>query len=79
MFFLTLLVVARIVIWTSRMGGILRYGRYSHQTLVGFFQHQMNVKVRTGRKRLMSTDFSQSRVKLASLLHVKEASLAFLF
>lgn len=58
MVFLMLVAVTRMVIWMLQMEGILRYEHYFHQALIGFFQHQPKVKIRTDRKHLISTDFS---------------------
>lgn len=53
MVFLTLLAVAR-------MEEVIQHERYSHQDLVGFFRHQLRMKIRTDRKGLLSADFNES-------------------
>lgn len=32
---------------------------FSHQPLIGFFGHQLRMKIKTGRKRLLWADFSE--------------------
>lgn len=49
-------------------GGNLRYESYSHQDLVGFFQHQLKI---IDRKRLLSINFSERWVNVASLVCAK--------
>lgn len=47
MVFLTLLAMARLVIWMMRKKGILRHKCYSHQVLIRHFRPQLKVKIRT--------------------------------
>ena len=46
MVFLTLLAVARMVIWTTRLNEIHKGHIFSHQNLIKAFQHQLRVKIR---------------------------------
>lgn len=78
MVFLTLLVAVRMMIWSMRVKGILRYECY-YQNLVGFFGQQLRMKIRTARRRLLSADFSERCVKIASLVNVNASSHDFLF
>lgn len=77
MMFFTLLTVARMVIWTLRTEGILRYERYYYRDLSGFFGHQLKMKIRCDKKRLLSRDFREKWIKVVSLVQVNRARLFF--
>lgn len=47
--------------------------------MIGFFVHQLKLKIRTERMRLLSTDLSECWVKVASLVRVNRFSFDFLF
>ena len=50
--FLTILAVARIVIWLTQKKGLYDGANFSHRDLILFFRHQLRVKIRCYRKRL---------------------------
>ena len=66
--FLTILVVARMVIWTMRKKGLYDYANFSHRDLVLYFRHQLRVKIRCDRKRLDRITFKKRWVNAASLV-----------
>ena len=73
--FLTILAVARMVIWTTRNKGLYDDANFSHRNLVLYFQHQLRVKIRCDRKRLDRITFSKRWVNAASLVMRKGATL----
>lgn len=77
--FLMLPSVARVLVWMTWMERILRFKRYFLQDLVGFFQYQLKVKIRTERRFLLSTNLNGSWLKVASLVCVNESRVDFLF
>lgn len=60
-------------------GGILRYECYSHLDLISFFGHQLKIKIGTDRKCLLSKDFSEKWVKVATLIRVNGSNHDVLF
>ena len=50
--FLTILAVARVVIWTTRKKGLYDDANFSYRDLVLYFKHQLRVKIRCDRKCL---------------------------
>ena len=75
MFFLAILAVARMVIWTTRNKGLYDDANFSHRDLVFDFRHQLRVKIRCDRKRLARITFSKRWVTAASLVVGKGAML----
>ena len=47
MVFLTILSVARIVIWEMRNKGLYEGANISHRDLILFFRHQLRVKIKS--------------------------------
>ena len=68
MVFLTILAVARMVIWTTRNKGLYGDVNFSHRDLVLYFRHQLRGKIRYDRKRLDRITFSKRWVNAASLV-----------
>ena len=66
--FLTILAVARMVIWTTRKKGLYDDANFSHRDLVLYFRHQLRVKIRCDRKRLDCITFSKRWVNATSLV-----------
>ena len=58
MVFLEILVVARMVIWTTRRKGLYDGTNLSHRALILFFRYQLRFKIRCNRKRLDRITFS---------------------
>ena len=75
--FLCLLGIMRVVIWTTRKKELYEDESFSSQTLMGFFKHQIKVKIRSDRKRLSSLEFSKRWATVARLCRVVGASLIF--
>ena len=75
MVFLTILAVARMVIWTTRNKGLYDDANFSHRYLVLYFRHQLRVKIRCDRKRLDRITFSKRWVNAASLVVRKGGTL----
>ena len=73
--FLAILVVARMVVWTTRNKGFYDDANFSHRDLVLFFRHLLRVKIRCDRKRLDRIKFSKRWVNAASLVVRKGAML----
>ena len=73
--FLTILAVARTVIWTTRKKGLYDDANFSHRFLVLYFRHQLGVKIRCDRKRLDRITFDKRWVNAASLVVRKGAVL----
>ena len=73
--FLAILVVARMVIWTTRKKGLYDDANFSHRDLVLYFRHSFRVKIRCDRKRLDRITFSRRWVNAASLVVRKRAML----
>ena len=73
--FLTILAVARMVIWTTRKKGLYDNANFSHQDLVLYFRHQLRIKIRCNRKRLDRITFNKMWVNAASLVVRKWAML----
>ena len=71
--FLTILAVARMVIWTTRKKVLYDDANFSHRDLVLHFRHQLRVKIRCDRKRLDSITFDKRWVNEASLVVRKGA------
>ena len=57
--FLTIIAVARMVIWTTRNKGLYDDANFSHRDLVLYFRHLLRVKIRCDRKRLDRITFSR--------------------
>ena len=68
MLFLAILVVARMVIWTTRNKGLYDDANFSHRDLVLYSRYQLGVKIRCDRKRLDRITFSKRWVNAASLV-----------
>ena len=77
--FYTLLAVARMVVWTSRMMDIQEVTSVSHHDLICHFRHQLKVKIRCDRKRLYRLDFNERWVSAVSLVALKGANWEFVF
>ena len=73
--FLTILAVARIVIWMTPKKGLYDGANFSHCDLILFFRHQLRVKMRCNRKRLDRITFDRRWVHAASLVVRKGATL----
>ena len=73
--FLTILVVARMVIWTKQKKGWYDNANFSHRDLVLYFRHQLWVKIRCDRNRLDRITFDKRWVNAASLVVRKGATL----
>ena len=73
--FLTILAVARLVIWTTPLKGLYDGVNLSHRDLILFFRHLLRVKIRCDRKRLDRIIFDRGWVHAASLVARKEAML----
>ena len=73
--FLTILAVARMVIWTTRKKGLYDDANFSHRDLVLYFRHQLRVKIRCDRKHLDRITFDKRWVNVASLVVRKGAML----
>ena len=73
--FLTILAVARMVIWMTRNKGLYDDANFSHRDLVLYFRHQLRVKIRCDRKYLDRITFSKRWVHAASLVVRKGATL----
>ena len=73
--FLTILAVARMVIWTTRKKGLYDGTNISHRDLILFFRHSLRVKIRCDRKRLDCITFDKRWVHAASLVVRKVATL----
>lgn len=69
----------RMVVSVMRKYGIVRNERCSHQDLIEFFKHQLKVKSRTDRKRMILADSIESRVHIANLVHVNGIKHDYLF
>ena len=68
MVFLVILAVARIMIWTTRKKGLYDGANFSHRELISFFRHQLRVKIRCVRKRLVLITFDRRWVHTVSLV-----------
>ena len=68
MVFLTLLAVARKVVWNTRPRGDPGVTPLSTHDLIIYFKHQLKVKIRCDRKRLTPRAFSERWVRTASLV-----------
>ena len=66
--FLMILVVARMVIWTTRKKGFYDDANFSHRDLILFFRHQLRVKIRCDRKRLDRISFEKRWVNAVRLV-----------
>ena len=73
--FLTILAVARMVIWTTRKRKLYDDANISHCHLILFFCHQLSVKIRWDRKRLNRITFYKRWVNTACLVVRKRALL----
>ena len=73
--FLTILAVARMVIWITRKKGLYDDANFSHRDLVLYFRHQLRVKIRCDRKRLDRITFNRRWMNAASLVVRKGATL----
>ena len=73
--FLTILAVARIVIWTTRKKGLYDDANFSYRDLILHFRHQLRVKIRCDRKHLDRITFDKRWVNAASLVVRKRAML----
>lgn len=61
------------------MDEILRYERCSHQDLIRSFEHQLCMKIRTDRTCLVTADFRERWVTVASRFAWNRLNLIFLF
>ena len=75
--FLTILVVALMVIWTTQKKGLYDDTNFSHRDMILFFRHQLRVKIRCNRKRLDRITFDRRWVHTASLVVRKGATLEY--
>ena len=75
--FLCVLGIMRVVIWTTRQKGRYEDQFYSPEQLVGFFKHQLKVKIRTERVRLSQTAFNERWVTVAQFCRVNGNKLEF--
>ena len=66
--FLTILAVARMVIWTMRKKGLYDDANFSHRDLKLFFRYQLRVKIRCDRKHLDCITFDRRWVHAVSLV-----------
>lgn len=64
-------VVASMVVRVTRQGGISPNEYFSHQDLIRFFEHNLRMKTRTDRKKLVLDDSSKRWVHAVRLVHVK--------
>ena len=77
--FLAILVVARMLIWTTRKKGWYDDANFSHRDLVLCFRHQLRVKIRCDRKRLDRITFDKRWVNAATQVVRKNATLESTF
>ena len=56
---LTILAVAKIVIWMTRKKGLYDDANFSYRDLILFFRHQLRVKIRCDRKCLDPITFDK--------------------
>ena len=68
--FLAILVVARMVIWTTRKKELYDDAIFFHCELILFFKHRLWVKIRCDRRRLDRITFDKRWVHAASLVGV---------
>ena len=73
--FLTILAVARMVIWTTRNKRLYYDANFSHRDLVLYFRHQLRVKIRCDRKSLDRITFNKRWENAVSLVERKGAML----
>ena len=73
--FLSILAVARMVIWTTRKKGLYDNAKFSHRDLILYFRHLPRVKIRCDRKSLDRITFSRRWVNAVSLVVRKGAML----
>ena len=73
--FLAILVVARMVIWTTRKKELYDDVIFSRRDLILFLRHQPWVKIRCDRKRLDRIIFDKRWVHTVSLVVRKWATL----
>ena len=66
--FLTILSVARIVIWTTQTKGLYDDTIFSYPDLILSFMRQLRLKIRCNRKCLDSITFDRRWVHAASLV-----------
>ena len=72
--FLAILIVARMVIWTTRKKAWSDDANF-YRDLVLYFRHQLRVKIRCDRKRLDRITFDKRWVNVATLVVKKGAML----
>ena len=72
---LAILAVVRMVIWTTRKKGMYDGANFTHRDLISFFMHQLRVKIRCDRERLVLITFDRRWVNAASLVIRKGAIL----
>ena len=73
--FLTILAVARMVIWEMQKKGLYDGANFSHHNLILFFRHQLRIKIRCNRKHLDQITFNKRWVYVAGLVVLKGATL----
>ena len=73
--FLTILALARMVIWTMRKKGLCDDANSSHLDLILFFRHQLRIKIRCNRKRLDRITFNKRWVHAVSQVIWKGTTL----
>lgn len=79
MMYLTLLVVARTVIWNGSQLMVLHGYMLSHHDRIVFFKYELRVKIRCEKQRLTKEDFCDRWIKEISLIRVKGAKQNWLF
>ena len=77
--FLTILAVARMVIWTTRNKGLYEDANFSHHDLVLFFRNQLRVKIWCDRKRLNRITFNKRWVECCQLSRKKGGNVGVIF
>ena len=73
--FLTILAVARMMIWMTQKKGLYDDANFSQCDQILFFRHKLKVKIRCNRKRLDHIAFDKRWVNAASLVERKRAML----
>ena len=66
--FLQILAVARMVVWTTRLGERFERTRITDQDLIRYFKHQLKIKIQCDRDRLPRRVFYDRWTDLVSLV-----------
>ena len=77
--FLTVLAVARMVIWETRKKVLYDRAKFSQRHLILFFRHQLRIKIRCNRKFLGLITFEKMWVHAASLVVRKGGNVGVIF